>query len=120
MARMPRPRAVEYVFEIVTWFPTEQLTRAPVVRVHLGRITRPSWTVLCREVNTADPLGAFHHFSRGRTAAGTDIHDGRFASAAEILERAHVRGREVVDVDVVTDGGAVGCGVVGAVDREHG
>ena len=37
----------------------------------------------------------------------------------EVVQRAHVRVGEVVDVDVVADRGAVGRGVVGAVDGEQ-
>src|SRR5262245_63211492 len=98
---MPRPRALEYAVEVVTRCPTEQLARALVGRVHLGRITRSSRSVLCREVHTADPFRPFHHLSRGCTATGADVHQRRLASTAEVLEREHVRGREVVDMDVV-------------------
>src|SRR5215208_1631000 len=108
MAGMPCPRTLEDAVEVVTRFPIEQRARAAIVRVHLGWITGTARAVFRRELDTADPLRSLDDFSRGRTAAGADVHDGRVAALAEVVEREHVRGREVVDVDVVANRRAVG------------
>src|SRR6185312_11642199 len=62
--------------------------------------------------------GAFprpHDFPHGKPVAIAAIEDAGLAAVSQMLERKHVRGNEVADMDIVAHARAVGRGIIRAV-----
>ena len=61
---------------------------------------------------------ASNHFENGMARPGAEVEARRSTSTPQVLERLHVGDGEILNVDVVTDAGAVGRVVVVAENGE--
>src|SRR6266513_166994 len=66
------------------------------------------------------PLDAGENLPHAVTVSVTDVQRGRAAPRAQVLEGVEVRGRQILDVNVVADARAIGRRIVGAEDRDLG
>src|ERR1700738_44090 len=58
----------------------------------------------------------FDHFANAIAAAGAEIVN-ELVTLAQSLEHKNMRAGEVAHMNVITDAGAIGCGIVGSEDR---
>src|SRR5256884_635284 len=66
------------------------------------------------------PLDAGENLPHAVTVSVADVKRGRAAPRAQVLEGVEVRGRQILDVNVVADARAIGRRIVGAEDRDLG
>ena len=68
----------------------------------------------------ADPVDRVEHFEHGKAAAVAAVHDvASLRVGDQQVEHVDMGGGEVADMDIVADAGAVGRGVIGAVDGDR-
>src|ERR1039458_7095918 len=100
--------------------PVERSANAIDIGHQRGRIARSPSANLYDKIASADPPHRVDHLEHRRSATVAAVEGGALAAAAQIAKRGRMRPREVADVDIVADAGAVGCRIVGAEDVDPG
>ncbi len=84
------------------------------------RVARAPRRLAPRDGAPGDALGRLDHRAHGMACARAEIEREAVAALEQMRQRQHVRVGQVLDMDIVADGGAVGRRIVGAEDVDGG
>ncbi len=114
---MPSPGAAEDAIEIGhPSMPAEGFARPADIGDQHRRIARSARHLPARDAPAGDALGSGDHFAHAVPGAGAEIERQAGPTTEQMVERREMRLGEVLDVDVITHGSAIGRIVIGAVD----
>src|SRR5690348_15311771 len=88
--------------------PAEHGVRAACICDQDWRIASAARRLAFRNAESGDALGAGDGFAHRMTDAGSEIERNAAAAAFEILQCANMRLSQILDVDVIAHGAAVG------------
>src|SRR5687768_8712755 len=118
MRLVPAPRACDdWLDADVFGRPVERLASERSVGYQFRRIAGAARGDLVRNGVARLAAAGVDHFHDARAGAGAEV-ELQALAGLQSFERRQMRGREVVDVDVVADAGAVGSRVVVAEDSD--
>ena len=116
---MPVPGAADDGFEgIILRFPAEFASDLVAISDKYGQVARSAGGGEGRDRVPGDFARRFDDLEHGIAAAAAEVVDAA-APVGKCLERQDMRPRQIKDMHVVADAGAIGCVVIGAVDFDR-
>src|SRR5262252_2716910 len=106
------------VFERTCCLPSKDLLGAGRIRNKSGRIAMAARHDPAPHAATTDLFDHLYDLVHGMTASGAEIEFQRMSALFEKLKRAHVGVGQVVHMDIVSNAGSVGRGIVSTEDLE--